>query len=103
MVKIKTTHQEYHSALDKYTPGGYTADMEKITNRLHRVCGQVVSIEPRILAGESCEDIIPQLLAIKGSVDSCVRAYMEEALDSCVADNEPEKMKKIIKAMVKNI
>ena len=77
--------------------------MEKIIHRLHRVRGQIESIEARIEAGDSCENTIPQIMAIKGSVDSCVRAYIEHALDDCVVGNDPEKAKKIIKALIKNI
>ncbi len=77
--------------------------MKDIVNRLRRVRGQIESIESRIAEENSCSEVIPQLLAIKGSVESTLQAYFEHSLDSCADKKNPEEMKAVIKTLIKNI
>lgn len=74
--------------------------MKKVTNRLRRVRGQIESIEQAIGEGKPCDEVIPQLLAIKGAVNGIVRAYLEESLDSCVSGADTKKTKQVIKTLI---
>lgn len=75
--------------------------MKKITDRLHRLQGQIAGVEKAIESETTCNDVIPQLLAIKGAVNSVVQVYLEESLDNCVQANDAEKMRQVIKTLVK--
>lgn len=74
--------------------------MKKIQNRIHRVQGQLESLEAAISAGTVCNDVIPQLLAVKGSVDALVRTYLEESLEGCTEGKNIESMQNLIKLLI---
>jgi DNA-binding FrmR family transcriptional regulator len=75
--------------------------MKKIIHRVHRVQGQLRGIEESINNQTTCDAIIPQLLAVKGSVDALVRAYLECSLDGCSKDTDS--MRHIIKQLIQNV
>lgn len=85
-----------------YTRGGYTVIMKKIIHRLHRVRGQMESVEEALVSDGSCHEIIPQLLAVKGSVDALVRSYLEMSLDTCIERKQHDTMRQVIKLLIKN-
>lgn len=76
--------------------------MKQITDRLHRVTGQMSGVEEAIIENKDCSEIIPQLLAIKGAVNGIVQTYMEMALDGCVDMADEEKMRQLIKVLLKH-
>ncbi len=76
--------------------------MKKITDRLHRIQGQIASIETSIENEVVCSDVIPQLLAVKGAVHAVVQVYLEDALENCIDEADTEKLKKVIKTFIKN-
>jgi CsoR family transcriptional regulator, copper-sensing transcriptional repressor len=76
--------------------------MQKILHRLHRMEGQLKGIEEALTTKKTCEDIIPQLLAVKGSLDGLINAYLETSLDSCVETKKMDSMRNIIKTLIKN-
>ena len=76
--------------------------MKNVTNRLHRIQGQIAGIETALENDAACHDVIPQLLAIKGAVNAVVQTYLEESLENCVDDADTEKMKQVIKILIKN-
>jgi DNA-binding FrmR family transcriptional regulator len=76
--------------------------MKKILHRLHRLQGQLHTIEDRLQTGADCTEIIPQLLATKGALDGLVREYMQLSLDACAESKDKETMKQIIKLFIKN-
>lgn len=76
--------------------------MKKIVDRIHRLQGQLQTIESSVQAETDCTKVIPQLLAAKGALDSLVREYMELSLDSCTQPKDKETMKRIIKLFIKN-
>lgn len=71
-------------------------------NRLQRVRGQLESVCDAIADGRDCAEVIPQLLAIRGAVNASLNVYIEQSLDSCVADTDTQKMKQLIKTLIKN-
>ena len=74
--------------------------MKAIQNRIRRVCGQMASLETSIGSGNACAEVIPQLLAVKGSVDALVRVYLEASLDGCVKDKNTDSMHRLIKLLI---
>ncbi len=77
--------------------------MKNIQHRIKRIIGQLESAEQAIGQETSCNQMIPQLLAIKGAVDSAVTAYIEHSLEECDESNNPDQAKQLIKMLVKNI
>lgn len=76
--------------------------MKNITDRLHRIQGQIAGIETALENEAPCSDVIPQLLAIKGAVNAVVQTYLEESLETCVDETDTEKMKQVIKTLIKH-
>lgn len=74
--------------------------MKLIQHRIRRVRGQMLSLEDAISTEQSCDTIIPQLLAVKGSVDSLVRAYLETTLQECTKSSNVEAMQKVTKFLI---
>ncbi len=74
--------------------------MKAIQNRMRRVRGQMASLETSIMSGTTCEDVIPQLLAVKGSVDALVRIYLETSLNGCMKDKDTNSMQHLIKLLI---
>ena len=74
--------------------------MKAIQNRIRRVRGQMASLESAIGTDHVCEDIIPQLLAVKGSVDSLIRAYIETSLDGCMKHKDVETTRTLIRLLI---
>ncbi len=71
-----------------YTLGGiwYSSarmSMKPIVNRMRRVRGQLEKLEYAIEHGASCEDVIPQFLAVKGATNAALAAYLKTALQEC--------------------
>lgn len=76
--------------------------MKKIQSRIHRLQGQLSSLEAAIGAEESCTEVIPQLLAAKGALDGVVQTYLEAAMDECLEENDPAALKRVIKMFIKH-
>jgi DNA-binding FrmR family transcriptional regulator len=74
--------------------------MKLIQNRIRRVRGQMLSLENAMSTGQNCDTIIPQLLAVKGSVDSLVRAYLEATLQECTKSSNVEAIQKVTKFLI---
>lgn len=77
--------------------------MKAIQNRLHRVVGQITTVEEMIAKDAPCASAIPQLLAAKGALDAAVQAYLEAALDTCVEEADPAALKRVIKMFIKHV
>jgi DNA-binding FrmR family transcriptional regulator len=72
-----------------------------IEHRLNRLSGQLEKIKEEIASGADCADVIPQFLAVKGSVASAFEAYVSESLDACPKRDE-ERMKRLIALLVRS-
>lgn len=76
--------------------------MKKIIDRLHRIQGQIAGIETALENDAECSDVIPQLLAIKGAVNSTVQTYLEDSLENCIDETDTQKMRQLIKTFIKH-
>jgi DNA-binding FrmR family transcriptional regulator len=57
--------------------------MKPVINRMRRVRGQLERLEQAVERRESCEDIIPQFLAVKGAINAALAAYLKDSLVHC--------------------
>jgi DNA-binding FrmR family transcriptional regulator len=76
--------------------------MKKFINRLHRVRGQIKHIEESVETGIACHELLPQLMAMKGSLDAAIASYLELSLAECASEKEVKKMRPLLKALFKN-
>lgn len=81
--------------------GGILEVMKKIEHRIHRIQGQLRSLETAIAEGKDCTDVIPQFLAAKGAFQSAFTAYMEESLHDC-AHSDTEKIQSLLAILIKS-
>lgn len=57
---------------------------QQILNRLRRTEGQIRGIQKMIAEGKECSEIIPQLNAVKSSVDRIKGIMVAENLKDCL-------------------
>lgn len=64
---------------------------QQILNRLKRAEGQIRGIQKMITDGKECSEIIPQLNAVKSSVDRIKGIMVAENLKDCLENPENDK------------
>ena len=75
--------------------------MKHIHDRLRRLEGQIRGINTQIEQQATCEDVITQLLAARGSLDGALRTYIDEQLDACT-EKDTERMRHLLHALLKH-
>ena len=94
----------YHIAVDEYTPLGYTRQhMKQIVNRLNRLEGQLTKVKSDIASGEPCEKVIPQLLATKGALSSCIEEYLVLSLRECASKKSPDEVTLLLETIIRKM
>lgn len=53
-------------------------EQEKLLNRIKRIRGQISAVERALEAGDECPDILMQLAAVRGGVNSLMAEVMED-------------------------
>ncbi len=74
-----------------------------IINRLKRIEGQSASLRAVLASGASCENVIPQFLAVKGGLDASLQEYLKQSLAECKGKKSVEEMCHILDLVVKKI
>ncbi|GAC45957.1 metal-sensitive transcriptional regulator [Pediococcus acidilactici] len=80
---------------------------QQILNRLKRAEGQIRGIQKMITDGKECSEIIPQLNAVKSSVDRIKGIMVAENLKDCLEnpandkETQGEKIARAIEMIVK--
>ncbi|WP_426423536.1 metal-sensitive transcriptional regulator [Pediococcus acidilactici] len=80
---------------------------QQILNRLKRTEGQIRGIQKMITDGKECSEIIPQLNAVKSSVDRIKGIMVAENLKDCLEnpandkETQDEKIARAIEMIVK--
>lgn len=80
---------------------------QQILNRLKRAEGQIRGIQKMITDGKECSEIIPQLNAVKSSVDRIKGIMVAENLKDCLEnpandkETQEEKIARAIEMIVK--
>ncbi|GGK63839.1 metal-sensitive transcriptional regulator [Ornithinimicrobium pekingense] len=70
------------------TPGRAAATAE-LTNRLHRIEGQVHGITAMIESGKPCLDTLTQIAAARGALQAAALTILDQHLRHCLLDNAP--------------
>ena len=81
-------------------------EIRKLTNRIHRMVGQLNGIEKMIEDNRYCGDVLIQIAAIEKALQAFGYIILEDHLDSCVleeAKNENEEIVKEIMSFIKNL
>lgn len=80
---------------------------QQILNRLKRAEGQIRGIQKMITDGKECSEVIPQLNAVKSSVDRIKGIMVAENLKDCLEnpandkETQDEKIARAIEMIVK--
>ena len=74
-----------------------------IKNRLARVVGHLHSIERMIDDGRDCAEVLVQLAAVRGALNSICKMILKDHLDHCIVDavrsGDAEPMQKLDNAI----
>jgi DNA-binding FrmR family transcriptional regulator len=63
---------------------GYSANKDKLIERLHRIAGQVRGIERMVEDDRYCVDILTQLGAVSRAVESLAFEILDDHVNHCV-------------------
>ncbi len=64
---------------------------DQIINRLARIEGQIRGVQKMIDANRDCKDIIQQLVAIRGSIQSASLSFMQDVANDCLLNVDQAK------------
>jgi DNA-binding FrmR family transcriptional regulator len=56
---------------------------KNIMHRVRRASGQLEAVERLLAVGAPCDEVIPQLLAVRGAIHGVCTAYLARALTEC--------------------
>lgn len=73
----------------------------KIINRLKRNKGQLEALIRLLEEREECEKVLLQFQAAQSALDGAFRVFLEENLESCLADGQTDKIKKLLPLILK--
>lgn len=76
-------------------------NMEKIIHRLRRLEGQVRGVTTQIESDAKCDDVLVQLLALRGSLDGVLQAYIDKQLESCKSA-DVDQMRELLRTLLKH-
>ena len=73
--------------------------IQNITNRLSRSIGHLNAVKSMVERGEDCSDVLIQLAAVRGEINSISRKILEEHMDHCIMEaieeNDMEAIEKL--------
>ncbi len=79
-----------------------------VSNRLAKAAGHLDSVKKMVDRGESCTDVLTQLIAVRSAINNTAKIIIVDHLNECIVDaaknDELEKIaefEKIIKSFVK--
>jgi len=69
------------------------SEQEEVIARLHRIEGQVRGLARMVEEGESCQDILTQLLAARAALDQAALKVVSRYLEHCLPEQpSPEQV-----------
>jgi DNA-binding FrmR family transcriptional regulator len=75
---------------------GYSADKERVANRLRRIEGQIRGIERMVTEDRYCIDVVTQISAVQAALDKVALALLDDHARHCVvggaADGDPAEL-----------
>jgi len=67
-------------------------DRLKLLNRVKRIRGQIAAVERALTEQDDCPDVLMQLAAVRGGVNSLMAEVLEDHIRLHVAGKESERM-----------
>jgi len=61
-------------------------DIEAVVKRLKRIEGQIRGVIRMVEEGQSCEDLLIQIISIRASVNKTGQFLMEEHINNCIIE-----------------
>ena len=90
-------HEHHHNHSHTHDP----EEIRKIVNRISRAAGHLNSVRKMVESGQDCADVLIQLAAVKGEINSIGKALLKEHIEHCiveaVAEGDTESVEKIDK------
>jgi DNA-binding FrmR family transcriptional regulator len=77
--------------------------MKPIINRLRRIEGQVASLQVSLASTQSCTEVIPQFLAVKGALDAALQQYLKSSIADCKEGKSAKEVGAILDLVVKKL
>ncbi len=84
------------------------ANAKAVSNRLAKAVGHLDSVKKMVDRGESCTDVLTQLIAVRSAINNTAKIIIVDHLNECIVEavknDDQEKIKefeKIIKSFVK--
>lgn len=79
-----------------------------VSNRLAKAAGHLNSVKNMVDRGESCTDVLTQLIAVRSAINNAAKIIMVDHLNECIVEaaknddyEKIEEFEKIIKSFVK--
>lgn len=79
-----------------------------VSNRLAKATGHLNSVKNMVDRGESCTEVLTQLIAVRSAINNAAKIIMVDHLNECIVDaaknddyEKIEEFEKIIKSFVK--
>ena len=80
------TKEHQHDDGDTLTPHVHSEEsLRKVINRLSRIEGHVRGIKTMVNENRPCPEVLMQIAAVRGAVDSVARLILDEHLSECIA------------------
>ena len=80
--EYKETHTHEHS----HTHTHSHKHTQAVLNRLSRSIGHLESVKKMVEDGRDCSEVLVQLSAVKGSLDSISRIILKDHIEHCIVD-----------------
>ncbi len=84
------------------------ANTKAVSNRLAKAVGHLDSVKKMVDRGESCTDVLTQLIAVRSAINNTAKIIMIDHLNECIVEavknddyKKIEEFEKIIKSFVK--
>jgi len=78
-------------------------EMKKIVNRISRSIGHLESVKRMLENGEDCSDVLLQIAAVKGELNSTGKLLLQEHIEHCIVEAVEEGDSEAIEKMNKAI
>jgi len=78
-------------------------EMKKIINRISRSIGHLESVKRMLENGEDCSDVLLQIAAVKGELNSTGKLLLQEHIEHCIVEAVEEGDSEAIEKMNKAI
>ena len=93
--QITTTHEHKHEHKHEQT--------QAVINRIAKIIGHLKSVKTMIEDNRDCSEVLIQLAAVKGAVNSTAKVILKDHLEHCIVhaieDNDTAALEELEKAI----